>query len=325
MPRVTLIVPVHNAAGFLEAGLAAILSQDFADFELLAIDDGSADASAQILARAAAADSRVRVLQHAGGANRGVAASRNRGLDEAAGDYVWMVDADDRVAQGALRTLVDVADRQRADVVAFNAQEVEAGARIGPLYRQAKPAGPMSGRDWVALSCRQKECRHLVWLRFYRHEYLLRTGLRFREGIVHEDIAWITEGDLAAERFCFVDAQLYEYHRHPASITMRSDDAMRVQRALSLIEVVGQLRDINRRHAIGGGLLEALRHELCGQGVQVAELWRHVADRAVRRPLDEKLAQTRFWRALWADAVTWTRKRQLLQILWRSWRSGGGA
>ena len=69
-PRVSVIMPVHDAAAFIGSAIASVQGQTFAAWELLAVDDGSRDASAAILARAAAGDARIRQLSTEQGAIR---------------------------------------------------------------------------------------------------------------------------------------------------------------------------------------------------------------------------------------------------------------
>lgn len=90
-PLVTVLLPVHNAAPFLQAALDSILAQTFTDFELLAIDDGSTDGSSDLLA--GCTDPRLRVIRHT--ANHGLIASLNEGLEAARGRYIARMDADD--------------------------------------------------------------------------------------------------------------------------------------------------------------------------------------------------------------------------------------
>jgi glycosyltransferase involved in cell wall biosynthesis len=91
-PQISVVMPVYQAERYLEVAVKSILAQSFDDFELLALDDGSTDASPQILARLAARDDRIRVhvAQHAGLVQR-----LNDGLGLARGSYIARMDADD--------------------------------------------------------------------------------------------------------------------------------------------------------------------------------------------------------------------------------------
>ena len=316
-PVVSIVIPVYNAAAYLDACMESVCTQDFRSIEVVVVNDGSTDNSGDKLSAWAARDSRVVVVAHPENANRGVAASRNLGLCHMRGEYLWFVDADDRVRPGAVAHLVAIAKAQNADVVAFNAEETRAGFPRRNVYQQAKPASVVTGEEWVRLTCRQKESPHAVWLRFYRRAYLELCGLHFCEGNGHDDIPWITEGDLRAQRFVYSDTVLYDYVRNDKSITGSGSGASLLRRAEGLMVVVDVLRDINLRVQMSTETRALLRAELVGQGLQVDRLRRHIADPVLRRRLDERVKRTNFWRGLWKDATRFTRKRQLAQAMLR--------
>jgi len=91
-PLVTAIVPAHNAARYVQATLDSLRRQTDSALEILVVDDGSTDDTAERVARAAEQDGRLRLIRQP---NAGVAAARNRGLEEARGDFIAFVDADD--------------------------------------------------------------------------------------------------------------------------------------------------------------------------------------------------------------------------------------
>lgn len=89
MPEVSVVIPAFNAAAFVVEAVESVLSQTFRDLEIILVDDGSTD---DTLARVATFSGSVRTIRQV---NSGVAAARNRGIDEAAGTYVAFLDADD--------------------------------------------------------------------------------------------------------------------------------------------------------------------------------------------------------------------------------------
>lgn len=95
-PLVSIILPIFNAADFLEESIASVKSQSFTQWELLLIDDGSTDASGLIAQRHADGNpDSIFLLRHDQGANCGLPASRNLGLEHARGEFVALLDADD--------------------------------------------------------------------------------------------------------------------------------------------------------------------------------------------------------------------------------------
>lgn len=109
-PRVSVIMPVRNAARFLDQSTGSVLRQSMPELELLVIDDGSTDGSVERVNRFAKQDDRVRLLDTAG--NQGAAEARNRGLSQCRGRYVAFLDADDCWLEGKLqRQLAFMNDR----------------------------------------------------------------------------------------------------------------------------------------------------------------------------------------------------------------------
>lgn len=100
-PAVSVLIPVYNAEKFLPACLRSLQEQTFTDFEVLCINDGSKDQSQKILEQFAAGNARFRFINQP---NAGVGATRNRLLQEAYGEFIAFVDADDWVAPPIWKT-----------------------------------------------------------------------------------------------------------------------------------------------------------------------------------------------------------------------------
>ena len=109
---VTVIIPAFNAAKTLLEAVSSVLAQSITELECLVIDDGSKDDTLSIAESLASSDSRVRVLCHPNHENRGVAASRNLGLDEAKGEFIAFLDADDAWLPHKLAAQLDVLARR---------------------------------------------------------------------------------------------------------------------------------------------------------------------------------------------------------------------
>ena len=100
--KISVIVPVYNVEKELPRCIESLLTQTYSNFELLLINDGSSDGSPEIMERYAEKDPRIRTLHKKNG---GVSSARNRGLEQAKGEYVCFVDADDVVASCYLEWL----------------------------------------------------------------------------------------------------------------------------------------------------------------------------------------------------------------------------
>jgi glycosyltransferase involved in cell wall biosynthesis len=113
-PLVSVIVPVYKAEKWLHRCVDSILAQTMENFELLLIDDGSPDRSGEICDEYAAKDSRVRVFHKENG---GVSSARNLGLDNAQGEWISFVDADDLVEENYIAELLSSAKNDGSLVI----------------------------------------------------------------------------------------------------------------------------------------------------------------------------------------------------------------
>jgi glycosyltransferase involved in cell wall biosynthesis len=308
---ISVVVPVYNAERHLGQCVEAISAQPFADYEVIAVDDGSTDGSAALLAAWRARDARVRVVAQA---NAGPSAARNNGLAHAEGDYVWFVDADDAVAPDALGAIAATARAHDADIVAFNAEVVD-GEAAAAFYRRPKPAGPVGGEEWIRTAIAQDEFLNYLWVHCYRRALLQQ--MRFVENILHEDIGWNTECMLRARRVVYIDRALYRHRLHAASLTGGRDDAHLLRRIEGYFSVVDELRAINERCPMSDATRRCLQAEIAGQGLQIDRLTRSLADPSLRARVRERCSATRFWERLWDDAVDLKRKRGVLKVLLR--------
>ncbi len=129
-PVVSVVMPCYNGARFLRTSLGSLVAQSFTDFEVVFVDDGSTDGSAEVAS--ALADARIRVVRQS---NSGVSAARNRGLASARGEYIAFLDADDTWHPAFLARMVEaLAARKDAALAYCGWQNVGlAGGRGAPF------------------------------------------------------------------------------------------------------------------------------------------------------------------------------------------------
>ncbi len=118
-PKISVIVPVYNAEMYIAGCIQSILSQTFTDFELLLVNDGSKDASGRTCDAYAKRDARLKVVHQENG---GVLAARASGIRIAQGDYLYFVDADDKIAPDTLDSMLQYADA-KTDIVIFESKQ----------------------------------------------------------------------------------------------------------------------------------------------------------------------------------------------------------
>ncbi len=225
MTRVSVIIPVYNAAPWLGACLDSALGQTLRDIEVICVDDGSTDDSAAILAARSKADSRIKVLTQA---NRGLGAARNRGLEIARGEYVHFLDADDALADSSvLERLVGEAERERLDALFFDAEtRIDGNLDVPPTVARAEAyvrrhdySGLRTGRALFADFIENREYTPNAYLVLLHRTFLERSEIRFPdERIFHEDNIFMVRVMLAANRVSHRPWRCYVRMVHEGSI-----------------------------------------------------------------------------------------------------------
>jgi glycosyltransferase involved in cell wall biosynthesis len=141
-PLVTVIIPTYNRGWIVQEAIDSVLDQDFSDFELIVVDDGSDDNTREILGAYANA---ITVLHQS---NRGVSAARNRGITEASGQLIAFLDSDDLWLPGKLATQVKFFEKNAAAMI-NQTQEIwiRNGKRVNPKKRHHKFSGMIFERS----------------------------------------------------------------------------------------------------------------------------------------------------------------------------------
>lgn len=133
---VSVVMPSYNTAGTVEESIQSVLSQSYANWELIVVDDHSADATAEIIKRTAGRDPRVRLFINE--RNLGAAAARNRGIHEAAGDYIAFLDSDDLWHKDKLKNQLAFMQDNGADISYTATAYIKNGIRSNYVLRAEK-------------------------------------------------------------------------------------------------------------------------------------------------------------------------------------------
>lgn len=214
MPKVSIIVPVYKAEAYLHRCVDSILAQTFTDFELLLIDDGSPDRSGEICDEYAQKDSRIRVIHKENG---GVSSARQRGLDEAVGEYTIHADPDDWVEPNMLEELYKKAKQDDADIVIcdyFN--------NIGTKQTICRQC-PSSLEPKQVLIELFQQLHGSCWNKLARRVCYKQYGIEFPRGINYcEDLfTWVQFLSHKEVKVAYLNKAFYHYFDNPESITRR--------------------------------------------------------------------------------------------------------
>ena len=212
--KVSVIIPVYNAEKYLAQCLDSVLSQSLSDFEVICVDDGSVDSSAQIIDGYAARDSRVFFLRNERNMHAGPC--RNRGLERASGEYVLFMDGDDMLLPGSLEKLYGEAKRLNADVLRCRAVDYDnaTGDLTHGLHNYLKRVPFFQFGKLIKFSRWYwlfPKLNAAPWGGICRRAFLTENGIRFNDLICVNDRSFYWESILKAKRIAFSKTELLLY------------------------------------------------------------------------------------------------------------------
>lgn len=199
--KVSVIVPVYNAQRYLRQCMDSIIRQTLKEIEIICVDDGSTDSSPQILREYRERDTRIRIIRQE---NAGAGAARNRGLEEADGEYLSFLDADDffeddmlkrayeKAKEGKSQVLVFGSDQYYMDPESFQQAAWTLRSRALPPYR------PMDCRTFTDNVF--KVFVGWAWDKLFEREFIKKHGLKFQEQRTSNDLVFVFSALVLAER-----------------------------------------------------------------------------------------------------------------------------
>ena len=228
---VSVIIPAYNAAPWLTELFNGLDTQSFRDFEVIFINDGSTDETANLLDSYAASHANVKVIHQP---NRGVAVARNTGLDAAVGKYIAFVDADDAIAPSYLEKLVSLADSLDLDIAFSDRRHfIKTPGDLGnaKLFPRPKTRGPLAGKEWFEKTLYDREWYAAVWASLFRRGFIEEHNFRFAEGVsASSDVLMGVALQPRAKRVAFTPETAYYYRDTPGSIVNDNSIKGRIKR-----------------------------------------------------------------------------------------------
>ena len=215
-PMVSIIVPVYNAEQYLRRCVDSILNQEYTDFELFLVNDGSTDSSGDICEEYGGKDTRVIVIQKK---NTGVSDSRNQALDRARGKYLQFLDSDDWITPDATRLFVRAAEEYGCDMVISDFYRV-VGERLSPKG-DIEEEGVLTQEEFAAHMMENPADFYygVLWNKLYRRDLVEEHNLRMDTDINWcEDFMFNLEYIRYARVFYALHAPIYYYVKRKGSL-----------------------------------------------------------------------------------------------------------
>ena len=310
--KFSIIIPVYNGEEHLADAVKCLQSQDFADWEAVVVDDGSTDATPQIADALAQKDTRIRVLHQPNG---GVSVARNRGLDEARGDWIVWLDADDSYVPGALKRIAGLVDANAdCNCLQFPYNTIQPDGSLHPCVPPAySEFGEKSypGIEAFDILFARKNVGGMNW-QPWRFVYRRDSLPRFRKGMIHEDMDVLPLHLAGLARVFIAKDPLYAYLPARAGAATETFTPRRVRDILDVTaHVYAQLDAANLPAAVRRGFASTLACNLFGFFLATPGF--DEPDRS--ELLDAFAAHPEWLRAIdWPPRTAWL-KRLLLRVL----------
>lgn len=213
-PLLSIIVPVYNVEEYLETCVKSIISQEFTDYEIVLVDDGSTDNSGRICDRLCQTYSNIVVLHKENG---GLSDARNVGIRYSQGRYILFIDSDDYIAKGSIQKIVECLSTKKngIDVMFLEAKKIFPDCTTKPMGDGFKN-GVLEGKNkkeilqYIAQLPKfpGSACTKLV-----RRDNIIKNQIFFEKGLLSEDINWTIDLLLKSDTFSYCDTEYYYYRQ----------------------------------------------------------------------------------------------------------------
>lgn len=243
MPKISVIIPVYKVEKYLNRCVDSVLNQDFEDFELILVDDGSPDNSGKICDEYAKMDSRVKVIHKENG---GLSDARNAGIEIARGDYLNFIDSDDWVELDYLSILYNNAKKYDADISVVNLHKEYDNRRE---KSENVKTGLFESNDIMSMLYDKEMSIYLnvACAKLYRRKLFLTH--RYPVGKLHEDGFTTYKLFQEANKIYLSDADLYFYYQREGSIMNNSFSTNRIDEYFVYRERAKYFKDIGNEKA----------------------------------------------------------------------------
>lgn len=235
MPKISVIIPVYKVERYLDACVASVAGQTYADLEIILVDDGSPDNCPALCDAWAKKDARIKVIHRPNG---GLSAARNSGLDIAVGEFIAFVDSDDKLEPQTLERALTAQQNAGADIVLFDYLCTDENDRPlqgqNPMGRPEETLTPP--QFWQKYFTSGDACTYYVvaWNKLYKGE-LFRT-LRYAAGKRYEDMFLLPHLIAQCEKIACLNFRGYRYAQRAGSIMSQGDPRNYLDRSEYLLD-----------------------------------------------------------------------------------------
>lgn len=243
--QLSIIIPAYNAEEYIHKALDSALQQDIFPYEIIVVDDGSTDATPDILKQYEELHEQVKVLTSK---NHGPAMARNLGIKEAQGEYIAFLDSDDTLQPHKLNHVLDYAKIYDADLVVYGFYMQSLKANQHYQYSSEKQiinTRQSLGEELARLY--QKSLLNQVWNKLFRRSLLIDNGIRFEDYMYGEDRLFVFDVLSHTKTIAVTDECLYNYYIYSTgSLTTRYYD----KKFEAIIDIAESMQRLSGAYAV---------------------------------------------------------------------------
>ena len=211
---ISVIVPVYNVEKYIKKCVNSILEQDYENFELILVDDGSTDKSGDICDEFANKDCRIKVIHKENG---GLSDARNVAIDQINGEYIVFIDSDDYIEKNYLSTLLKLVEKYNVKISVCNFKYItETGNILNDVHDDGK-IEIYSQKDAIKNLIKGCEINTSASMKMYHRS--LFSDIRYPKGKLYEDISTTYKLFFEVDRIAYQNSSLYIYLCRTGSIT----------------------------------------------------------------------------------------------------------
>lgn len=230
MIAISVVIPVYNVEKYIEECLRSVLEQTLRDVEVICVDDGSQDASMEVVEKYAKIDNRIVIIHKENG---GLSSARNAGIKAARGKYIYFLDSDDYILQDTLEFLYQEMEQDELDSIFFDADSFYESEELAERHKSWKDSYHrpdiyeeiVTGMQLVEKMALNDDFKPSACLQMNRTSLLTENGILFKEGIIHEDNLFTLQASMHAKRAKHVAKSFYQRR-------VRDDSIMTARTAL---------------------------------------------------------------------------------------------
>lgn len=220
--KITIGIPVYNEEKYIQKTVESILNQTYSDLEILIVNDGSTDNTFKVLKKLILQDPRIIVITQE---NKGISKTRNVILENASGDYITFIDADDEVDNDLIENYLKIVREFSPDIICTNYFEYQFGNKESRIIKNNLPYNKILKKneiiEFFIKPYFQKEIGIIssVCTKAYSKEFLLKNNLFFEEDLKRGEDYWFNfYAFQKAETVYAIDKAFYHYYTQPGSI-----------------------------------------------------------------------------------------------------------